>query len=128
MAYLLLRIFDVHLQLFYKEGCERAQRRLREEIQKSVKVRHCPSVTDVPHGNGFSISFNLSGVPESLHFVARDGVVVDMGRALRSDGSRCTVAKGLARVAQVGRAANLILSLGTDCANFFGLIVAACEH
>jgi hypothetical protein len=44
------------------------------------------------HGNDFSTSFSLSGVAESQHFVARDGEVVDMRRALRSDGSRCTVA------------------------------------
>ena len=48
MAYSLLGIFDTYLQLFYGEGRERAQRRLREEIQKSVKVRHCPVVSDVP--------------------------------------------------------------------------------
>jgi hypothetical protein len=47
IAYLLLRIFDVRLRLCYGGDRERAQR-LREEIENSVKVRHCFVVSDVP--------------------------------------------------------------------------------
>lgn len=39
MAYSLFGIFDVHMPLIYGEGREKAQRRLREEIQKTVKGR-----------------------------------------------------------------------------------------
>lgn len=37
MAYSLFGIFDVHMPLIYGEGREKAQRRLREEIHKTVK-------------------------------------------------------------------------------------------
>jgi len=37
MAYSLLGIFDVHIPLIYGEGRENAQRRMREEVLRSVK-------------------------------------------------------------------------------------------
>lgn len=37
MAYSLLGIFDVHMPLIYGEGQEKAQRRLREEVNKTIK-------------------------------------------------------------------------------------------
>ena len=39
----------------------------------------------------FSITFSLSDVPETQHFVARTGELIEMREALASDGSRCVV-------------------------------------
>ncbi|KAH7029604.1 kinesin light chain 1 [Microdochium trichocladiopsis] len=98
MAYSLLGIFDLYMPLLYGEGRERAQRRLRQKVQKSVKGRTplshrgCTLANNLgTYDNNFLISFNLSGVPETPHFVARDGEVAEMRRMLCSDGSRCTV-------------------------------------
>ncbi|KXJ84703.1 P-loop containing nucleoside triphosphate hydrolase protein [Microdochium bolleyi] len=100
MAYSLLGIFDLYMPLLYGEGRERAQRRLRQEVQKSVKGTY---------DNNFLISFNLSGVPETPHFVARDGEVAEMRRMLCSDGSRCTVVlHGLGGIGKTQLAATYI--------------------
>ncbi|KAH7027799.1 kinesin light chain 1 [Microdochium trichocladiopsis] len=100
MAYSLLGIFGVYIPLIYGEGREQAQRRLREEVQKSVKGTHY---------NNFSISFSLSGVPESPHFVARDGEIAEMRRMLCSDGSRRTVVlHGLGGIGKTQLAATYI--------------------
>ncbi|KAH7010871.1 P-loop containing nucleoside triphosphate hydrolase protein [Microdochium trichocladiopsis] len=100
MAYSLLGIFGVHMLLNYGEGREQAQRRLREEVQKSVKGTY---------DNNFLISFSLSGVPETPNFVARDGEVAEMRRMLCSDGSRCTVVlHGLGGIGKTQLAATYI--------------------
>ncbi|KAH7037962.1 kinesin light chain 1 [Microdochium trichocladiopsis] len=100
MAYSLLGIFGVHMPLIYGEGREQAQRRLREEVQRSVKGTH---------HNKFSISFSLSGVPETPHFVARDGEVAEMRRVLCSDGSRrVVVLHGLGGIGKTQLAATYI--------------------
>ncbi|KAH7012086.1 kinesin light chain [Microdochium trichocladiopsis] len=92
MAYSLLGIFGVHMPLIYGEGREQAHRRLREEVQRS-----------------FSISFSLSGVPETPHFVARDGEVAEMRRVLCSDGSRrVVVLHGLGGIGKTQLAATYI--------------------
>ncbi|KAH7007847.1 uncharacterized protein B0I36DRAFT_437158 [Microdochium trichocladiopsis] len=99
MVYSLLGIFGVYMQLIYGEGREQARRRLREEVQKSVKGTHY---------NKFSISFSLSGVPETPHFVARDGEVAEMRRMLCSDGSRrIVVLHGLGGIGKTQLAATL---------------------
>ncbi|KAH7016085.1 kinesin light chain 1 [Microdochium trichocladiopsis] len=100
MAYSLLGIFGVYMPLIYGEGREQAQRRLREEVQKSVKGTY---------HNNFQISFSMSGVPETLHFVARDREVAEMRRMLCSDGSRCTVVlHGLGGIGKTQLAATYI--------------------
>ncbi|KAH7009072.1 P-loop containing nucleoside triphosphate hydrolase protein [Microdochium trichocladiopsis] len=100
MAYSLLGIFGVHMPLIYGEGREQAQRRLREEVQRSVQGTH---------HNKFSISFSLSGVPETPHFVARDGEVAEMRRVLCSDGSRrVVVLHGLGGIGKTQLAATYI--------------------
>lgn len=40
MVYSLFGIFDVHMPLIYGEGREKAQRRLREEVQKATKGKY----------------------------------------------------------------------------------------
>ncbi|KAI1316137.1 kinesin light chain [Xylariaceae sp. FL0255] len=82
MAYSLLGIFDVHMPLIYGEGLRKAQRRLREEVQKIVKGTR---------REDFSIAFSLSDVPETQHFVARTGELIEMRETLTSDGSRRVV-------------------------------------
>ncbi|KAI1322057.1 kinesin light chain 1 [Xylariaceae sp. FL0255] len=82
MAYSLLGIFDVHMPLIYGEGLLKAQRRLREEAQKVVKGTR---------QEDFSITFSLSDVPETQHFVARAGELIEMRETLTSDGSRRVV-------------------------------------
>ncbi|KAK9423613.1 putative Tetratricopeptide repeat domain protein [Seiridium unicorne] len=82
MAYSLLGLFDVHMPLIYGEGREKAQRRLREEVQKAVIG---------PRANDFSISFSLSEVFEVPHFVAREREIAEIRRTLSSDGSRRVV-------------------------------------
>ncbi|KAH7039786.1 kinesin light chain 1 [Microdochium trichocladiopsis] len=100
MVYSLLGIFGVYMLLIYGEGREQARRRLREEVQKSVKGTHY---------NKFSISFSLSGVPETPHFVARDGEVAEMRRMLCSDGSRrIVVLHGLGGIGKTQLAATYI--------------------
>ncbi|KAI0471243.1 kinesin light chain [Xylaria cf. heliscus] len=82
MAYSLLGIFDVHMPLIYGEGRQNAQKRLREEVEKAVRgARYID----------FSITFSLSDVPETQHFVARTGELIEMREALASDGSRRVV-------------------------------------
>lgn len=44
MAYCLLGIFDVNMPMIYGEGRLKAQRRLREEIQKAVKGEKKPQI------------------------------------------------------------------------------------
>ncbi|KAH7016584.1 P-loop containing nucleoside triphosphate hydrolase protein, partial [Microdochium trichocladiopsis] len=108
MAYSLLGIFGVHMPLIYGEGREQAQRRLREEVQRSKRgfiltnaLRHSP--------HKFSISFSLSGVPETPHFVARDAEVSEMRRMLCSDGSRrIVVLHGLGGIGKTQLAATYI--------------------
>ncbi|KAH7016474.1 uncharacterized protein B0I36DRAFT_298830 [Microdochium trichocladiopsis] len=100
MAYSLLGIFGVHMPLIYGEGREQAQRRLREEVQRSVKGTHY---------DRFSISFSLSGVPDTPHFVARDAEVAEMRRMLCSDGSRrIVVLHGLGGIGKTQLAATYI--------------------
>ncbi|KAH7016508.1 uncharacterized protein B0I36DRAFT_254347 [Microdochium trichocladiopsis] len=100
MAYSLLGIFGVHMPLIYGEGRESAQRRLREEVQKSIKGAHY---------NDFSITFSLSGVPETPNFVARDGEVEEIRRMLHSDGSRhVVVLYGLGGIGKTQLAATYI--------------------
>ncbi|KAI0506703.1 hypothetical protein F5B22DRAFT_440722 [Xylaria bambusicola] len=77
MAYSLLGIFDVHMPLIYGEGRQNAQKRLREEVEKAIR--------------DFSITFSLSDVPETQHFVARTREINEMRKALASDGSRRVV-------------------------------------
>ncbi|KAK7959754.1 uncharacterized protein PG986_004608 [Apiospora aurea] len=79
LAYALLGIFDVHMPLIYGEGRDNAQKRLREEIQKVVKGTRA---------NNFSVTFSLSDVPETQHFVAREGELAEIRSSLSSDGSR----------------------------------------
>ncbi|KAI1360650.1 hypothetical protein F5Y08DRAFT_43121 [Xylaria arbuscula] len=79
MAYSLLGIFDVHMPLIYGEGRQNAQKRLREEVEKAVRGAQYID---------FSITFSLSDVPETQHFVARTGELIEMREALASDGSR----------------------------------------
>ncbi|KAI0107085.1 hypothetical protein GGR51DRAFT_517343 [Nemania sp. FL0031] len=79
MAYSLLGIFEVHMPLIYGEGRQNAQKRLREEVEKAVRgARYID----------FSITFSLFDVPETYHFVARTGELIEMREALASDGSR----------------------------------------
>ncbi|KAI0197707.1 heterokaryon incompatibility protein-domain-containing protein [Astrocystis sublimbata] len=78
MAYSLLGIFDVSMTLNYGEGRQKAQRRLREEVQRA------------PH-NEFTITFALSDVPEAQCFVARERELTGMRNMLSSDGSRRVV-------------------------------------
>ncbi|KAJ1325477.1 FxSxx-COOH system tetratricopeptide repeat protein [Microdochium nivale] len=100
MAYSLLGMFDVHMPLIYGEGRERAQERLRRMVQDSVK-----GTCD----NNFLITFNISGVPETLHFVARDQEVEEMRRMLCSDGSRRTIVlHGLGGIGKTQLAATYI--------------------
>ncbi|KAK2591966.1 hypothetical protein QQS21_010338 [Conoideocrella luteorostrata] len=80
MAYSLLGIFDVHMALIYGEGREKAQRRLREEVQKATKG-----------SIDFSVIFSLSEVPESQYFIAREREIAEVRRMLSSDGSRRAV-------------------------------------
>ncbi|KAI1857580.1 uncharacterized protein JN550_013149 [Neoarthrinium moseri] len=61
---------------------ERAQNRLREEVEKAVKGTHT---------NDFSVPFSLSEVPETQYFVAREREIDEMRRRLSSDGSRRVV-------------------------------------
>ncbi|CAG9952144.1 unnamed protein product [Clonostachys rosea f. rosea IK726] len=79
IVYSLLGIFDVHMPLIYGEGREKAQKRLLEEVQKTVKGTRA---------SDFSITFSLSEVPETQYFVARESEIVEMRRTLSSDGSR----------------------------------------
>ncbi|KAH6658618.1 hypothetical protein BKA67DRAFT_656789 [Truncatella angustata] len=82
MVYSLLGMFDVHMPLIYGEGREKAQERLRRKVQKAVKGTRA---------NDFSVSFSLSEVPETQHFVARESEIAKMRRTLDSDGSRRVV-------------------------------------
>ncbi|EFZ04211.1 heterokaryon incompatibility protein [Metarhizium robertsii] len=82
MAYSLLGIFDVHMPLIYGEGRAKAQRRLREEVQKARKGARA---------NDFSVIFSLSEVPEIHNFVAREREIAEVRRAISSDGSRRVV-------------------------------------
>ncbi|KAI1858502.1 uncharacterized protein JN550_012635 [Neoarthrinium moseri] len=82
MAYSLLGIFGVYMPLIYGEGRQNAQKRLREEVQKAVKG---------PPANGFDITFSLSDITETQHFVARESEIAKMRRTLESDGSRRVV-------------------------------------
>ncbi|KAH8197363.1 hypothetical protein TruAng_008456 [Truncatella angustata] len=82
IAYSLLGLFDVHMPLVYGEGREKAQRQLREEVQKAVKGART---------NDFSVTFSLSNVPETQHFVARESEIAEIRKALSSDGSRRVV-------------------------------------
>ncbi|KAI8634681.1 hypothetical protein F5Y19DRAFT_120940 [Xylariaceae sp. FL1651] len=79
MAYSLLGMFDVHMPLIYGEGRQKAEKRLREEAQKVVKGTRY---------NDFCITFSMSDVPETQHFIARVGELAEMRKILRSDGSR----------------------------------------
>ncbi|KAH8193514.1 hypothetical protein TruAng_012320 [Truncatella angustata] len=82
MAYSLLGIFGVFMLPNYGEGRINAQRRLREEIQKTCKGARM---------NDFSVAFSLSEVPETQHFVAREREMAEVRRTLSSDGSRRVV-------------------------------------
>ncbi|EFY89220.1 kinesin light chain [Metarhizium acridum CQMa 102] len=84
MAYSLLGIFDVHMPLIYGEGREKAQRRLREEVQKAIKALGTRTID-------FSVAFSLSEVPEIQNFVARETEITEIRRTLSSDGSRRVV-------------------------------------
>ncbi|KAI1317215.1 hypothetical protein F5Y16DRAFT_414646 [Xylariaceae sp. FL0255] len=79
IAYSLLGIFDIHMPLIYGEGRQKAQKRLREEVEKTVKGAQYID---------FSVTFSLSDVPETQHFVARTGELIEMRETLASDGSR----------------------------------------
>ncbi|KAK2600175.1 hypothetical protein QQS21_005120 [Conoideocrella luteorostrata] len=78
LTYSLLGMFDVHMPLIYGEGREKAQKRLREEVQKVLG----------PQADNFSVTFSLSEVPQAQYFIAREGEIADMRRVLSSDGSR----------------------------------------
>ncbi|KAH7012600.1 uncharacterized protein B0I36DRAFT_378335 [Microdochium trichocladiopsis] len=52
MAYSLLGIFGVHMPLIYGEGRESAQRRLREEVQKSIKDGEVEKIRRMLHSDG----------------------------------------------------------------------------
>ncbi|KAK8054773.1 hypothetical protein PG994_009840 [Apiospora phragmitis] len=82
LAYALLGIFDVHMLPNYGEGRENAQKRLRKKIQKAVKGTRA---------NDFSVTFSLSDVPETQHFVGRESELAEMRTNLNSDGSRRVV-------------------------------------
>ncbi|KAI5920957.1 hypothetical protein F4810DRAFT_680379 [Camillea tinctor] len=82
MTYSLFGIFDVHMPLLYGEGKEKAEKRLRDEVQKAVKG----TLAD-----RFSVTFSLSEAPEIQHFVARERELAEMRRTLSSDGSRRVV-------------------------------------
>ncbi|KAK8074024.1 hypothetical protein PG994_004923 [Apiospora phragmitis] len=82
LAYALLGIFGVHMPLIYGEGRDNAQKRLREEIQKAMKGTRA---------DDFSVTFSLSDVPETQHFVGREGKLAEMRTNLNSDGSRRAV-------------------------------------
>ncbi|EFY94781.2 Heterokaryon incompatibility [Metarhizium robertsii ARSEF 23] len=84
MAYSLLGIFEVHMPLIYGEGRKNAQRRLREKVQKAIKVLGSRT-------NDFSVTFSLSEVPEIQYFVAREREITEVRRILSSDGSRRAV-------------------------------------
>ncbi|KAK5633448.1 hypothetical protein RRF57_009162 [Xylaria bambusicola] len=81
MAYSLLGIFDVHMPLIYGEGRQNAQKRLREEVEKAIRGKYYTSL----------FTFSLSDVPETQHFVARTREIIEMRKALASDGSRHVV-------------------------------------
>ncbi|KXJ85417.1 P-loop containing nucleoside triphosphate hydrolase protein, partial [Microdochium bolleyi] len=114
MAYSLLGLFGVHMPLIYGEGRENAQKRLREEVQKSVKGAH----------HNFLISFSLSGIPETPHFVARDAEVAEMRRILCSDGSRrIVVLHGLGGIGKTQLAATYISRYRDEYSAIFWLNV-----
>ncbi|KAH8660954.1 hypothetical protein BGZ60DRAFT_530945 [Tricladium varicosporioides] len=82
IAYSLLGIFDINMPLIYGEGKEKALRRLREEIDKASKgIRR----------EDFSVSFSLSNVSNTEHFVAREEELTEIHTKLSGDGSRRTV-------------------------------------
>ncbi|KAN0077448.1 HET domain containing protein [Elaphomyces granulatus] len=81
-AYSLLGIFNVYMPLIYGEGRENAFQRLREKIDKASKGAK---------REDFSVTFSLSDIPETEHFVAREEELAEIHRTLRGDGSRRTV-------------------------------------
>ncbi|KAH6703052.1 kinesin light chain [Leptodontidium sp. MPI-SDFR-AT-0119] len=81
-AYSLLGIFDVNMPLIYSEGKIKAMNRLREEIDKASKGSK---------REDFSVTFNLSGVSDVEHFVARKTELIEIDKALSGDGSRRAV-------------------------------------
>jgi hypothetical protein len=109
-AYSLLGIFDVTMPLIYGEGRERAFRRLREAIDKSLKGKLFPHVTlffscrvQIQYAKtrllmevgtryeDFAVPFSLSGVSEIKQFVAREEELAEIHAALSPNDRRSTV-------------------------------------
>ncbi|KAN0077383.1 HET domain containing protein [Elaphomyces granulatus] len=102
MVYSLLGIFDIYMPLIYGEGKEKAFKRLRQEIDKTLKGTYTLMGEDMPgirqlitrigmNHEDFLVAFSLSDVFEIEHFVAREEELAEIHRTLHGDGSRRTV-------------------------------------